>query len=57
MDFQDAPTITISEDQRKKHEAFVRKVMLKNDRSVQTWKENLRKQGYTDEEIENLMAY
>jgi len=57
MDFQDAPTITISEEQRKKHEAWVRKVMQKNDRSVQMWQENLRKQGYSEEEIENLMAY
>lgn len=57
MDFQDAPTIIISDEQRKKHEAVVRKVMQKNDRSVQIWEESLRKQGYSDEEIENLMAY
>jgi hypothetical protein len=57
MDFQDAPVLTISDEHRKKHEAFVRKFMKENDQSVQIWKENLRKQGYKDEEIENLMAY
>lgn len=57
MDFQDAPVLTISDEQRKKHEAYVRKIMQKNDQAVQIWKESLRKQGYTDEEIENLMAY
>jgi uncharacterized membrane-anchored protein len=57
MDFQDAPVITISDEQRKKHEAFIRQIMQKNDQLVHVWKENLRKQGYSDEEIENLMAY
>ena len=57
MDFQDALIITICEEQRKKHEGFVWKIMQKKNRSMQIWRENLRKQGYNDEEIENLMAY
>jgi hypothetical protein len=57
MDFQDAPELDITEEQRKKHEAFVRRIMQGNDRAVQMWRDNLRQHGYSDEEIENLMAF
>ena len=57
MDFQDAPELTISDEERKEHEEFVRKIMLRNDHNADEWRENLRKHGYSEEDIENLMAF
>ncbi|MBD3186628.1 hypothetical protein GF325_07370 [Candidatus Bathyarchaeota archaeon] len=57
MDFRDIPDIKISEEQRRKNEAEVRKFLEKHDRAVERRIKKLRKAGYSDDEIENLFAF
>jgi hypothetical protein len=57
MDFQDAPEIMISEQQRKTDDAEVRKFVQKHDRAVKRKIHELRVAGYSDEEIENILAF
>lgn len=57
MDFRDIPDIKISEEQRRKNEAEVRKFLEKHDRSVERRIKKLRKAGYSDDEIENIFAF
>ena len=49
MDFRDIPDIEISEEQRKKNEAEIRKFVNKHDRAVERRIKKLRKAGFSDE--------
>ncbi|MHA1715954.1 MAG: hypothetical protein ACTSXP_09935 [Promethearchaeota archaeon] len=57
MDFRDIPDIKISDDQRKKNEEELRKLVKKHERALARRIERLRKAGYSDDDIENLFAF
>ena len=57
MDFRDIPDINISEEQRKKNEAEIRKFVKKHDLAVERRIKKLRKAGYSEDEIENIFAF
>ncbi|HME55483.1 MAG TPA: hypothetical protein VKM55_24980 [Candidatus Lokiarchaeia archaeon] len=57
MDFQDAPDIVISDKQREADETEVRKFVKRHDRALKRRIHDLKKAGYSDDEIERIFAF
>ena len=57
MDYQDAPEIIISDEQRKANESEVRKFVQRHDRAMERKIRELRKAGYSVDEIEKILAF
>ena len=56
MDYQNCPDLKISEQVRQKNQAAIHKLVEESDRSVGKRMQTLRKAGYSDDEIERIMA-
>jgi adenine-specific DNA methylase len=57
MDYQDAPTINLSDKQQKINDEMIRKFLRNNDKKVQEQIKKLRNSGYSDKEINEYYAF
>ncbi len=57
MDFQDAPEIVMSDEQRKVNESEIRRFVQRHDRAVERKIRDLQKAGYSIDEIERIFAF
>ena len=57
MDFQDAPTIILTDQQQKENAEMVKKFLRNNEKKVREQIQKLKAAGYSDKEIEEYYAF